>query len=78
MKLTNSTLKKIKKNAPLKRALMDLFDKSQYTIESYLNKNNTELCRYDSLQVISAYLECEINDLLTESTLDFKPIYQSS
>ncbi len=74
MRLTNNTLKKIKKNPPLKRALMDLFDKSQYTIEKYINENNTELVRFDALQVTAAYLKCEIDDLLTESTLDFKPV----
>lgn len=77
MKLKNNILKKIKKNAYLKRALMDFFDRSQYTVDRWLNENNPCLTQYQSLQIICIYLKIDIQELVEECTEDLKPVFQT-
>jgi len=74
MKLKNNILNEIKKSNPLRRALMDLHDKSEYTILKWLRENSPELIKYSSLQVISAYLEKEIDEMIIKEEHDFKPV----
>jgi len=68
MPLKNNLLPKIRKDKKLVRALEDLHCKSFYTIHDvWIPKNNPMLSTIDSLQLISAYLHIDIDDLVEKS-----------
>jgi hypothetical protein len=64
MPLKISLLPKIKKDRKLVRALEDLHGRSFYTIQLWIKDNNPLLSTIDSLQVISAYMHVDIDDLI--------------
>jgi len=66
MTLKSQIINKIQENPRLKRALMDYFDKSQYTIQGYLKENNSCLTELSCLHLISAYLTIPVAELVTE------------
>ena len=74
MKLKDNILNDIRKNHALRRALMDLDDKKESTILRWLRENSTELLVYSRLQIISAYLKEEIDDMVILEDHDFKPV----
>ena len=68
MGLKQEIIKEIQGNKRLKRALMDYFDNSQYTIEKWLKENSRNLTEFNCLQIIGAYLKYEeITDLVDSS-----------
>ena len=74
MKLKDNILQDIRNNPPLRRALMDIDDKKESTILRWLRENSTELLVYSRLQIISAYLKKEIDDMVILEDHDFKPV----
>jgi len=74
MILKDSILNEIKNNPALRRALMGLHEKSEFTILKYLRENSPELIKYTSLQVISAYLKKEIDDMIIKDETDFREV----
>jgi hypothetical protein len=67
MQLKTNVLEDLKKNKACKRALEDLHEKSFYTIEEWIRKNDIMLCHHRSLKVISAYLKIEIEEMIVET-----------
>lgn len=74
MILKKNVLQLIKKSNPLRRALMDLHDKSEYTILKWLRENSPELTKYNSLQVTAAYLKMEIDEMVIKEEHDFQQV----
>lgn len=74
MKLTDNTLKEIKKNRRLRTALMDLTNNSEYTILKWLRENSIELLKLNTLQLISAYLKKDIDEIVIKEEHDFKQV----
>ena len=74
MRLKDSTLNSIKKNYRLRRALMDLHEVSEQTIMAWVRKNYPKLIEYNSLQLTSAYLKKDIDELVIKEEHDFKPV----
>jgi len=57
---------RLKHNKNCVRALEDLHSKSFYTMQEWIKNNNPLLCTLDSLNVISAYLRLDVEDIVEE------------
>jgi len=63
--LKQDVIKLIKENQYLKIELMQHNKKSQYTIEKWLNENNSSLTEFSNLGIIKKHLQIEdITELL--------------
>ncbi len=71
MILKSNILTQIKKNQALVRALEDLHKKRPFTMQTWLRKNNPALCNINSLKIIAAYLETDIDSMLKKTEADF-------
>ena len=69
MKIDQNILPKIRENRSCVRDLEDIFDRSNYTILKWLRENNPQLCRQDSLHVISKHLKIDIPQIIDVSCL---------
>lgn len=74
MILKTTTLHKIRRNKDCHRALEDRWEKSFYTIETWLRTDNPLLCHVDSLQIIAAHLKEDIESITIKQEHDFKPV----
>ena len=74
MILKTTTLHKIRRNKECHRKLEDRWEKSFYTIETWLRTDNPLLCHPDSLQIISHYLKEDIESLIIKQEIDFKTV----
>jgi hypothetical protein len=74
MRLKNSVIKQIRKNKACHRALEDRWEKSFYTIETWLKTNNPLLCHGDSLEIIAAHLKEETEALTIKEEQDFNRV----
>jgi len=66
MQLKDNILSELKENKEAKRGLEDTWERSVSTIERWINDNDPWLCHLKSLNVISAHLKKEIEDLYTD------------
>jgi hypothetical protein len=74
MKLTTNALREIKNHKDCHRALEDRWDKSFYTIETWLRINHPMLCHNDSLSLICAHLRKSVESIVVQEEHDFKPV----
>lgn len=69
--LKNSVKEQIKNNGPLRRAIMDQRDVSEYTLLKWLREDSQEITRHATMMLIGAYLKTEIDHLfLSEAELN--------
>jgi hypothetical protein len=74
--LTSNTLKEIKKNRALVRALEDLHERHPHTMQMWLRykQQNPRLCTNDSINTILAYLKTDIDSILEKTEADFPQV----
>ena len=66
--LTDETIEKIRKNKPLKKALIDYFDlDTERTLYNYLKRNSPQLSQIGALRIISMYLGEELEKLVNST-----------
>ncbi len=63
MALTTQTLKLIKSNIALVRALEDHHNRRPFTMQTWLRKNNRSLSEIDSLIIIAKHLDTDMDSL---------------
>ena len=71
MILKTNILARIKKDQALVRALEDFHVKKPFTMQTWLRENNPMLCNINSLKIIAAYLETDIDSILEKTEADF-------
>jgi hypothetical protein len=74
MKLKEEILSEIKNHKKCHRALEDRWEKSFYTIETWLRINHDLLCHPDSLAIISSWLGKDIDEITIQEEVDFKKV----
>lgn len=74
MILKSTIINKIKRNKDCHRVLEDRWQKSFYTIETWLKIDHPLLTHGDSLKIISIYLKEDIESLTVKEEIDFKPV----
>jgi len=72
--LKSDVLKIIRSKPELKRAIMDIKNVSQYTVEKWIKENNSTLTEYKCLLLIGSYLHKDPTDLVEKSEQLFKSV----